>query len=249
MGQKIHPLGFRLSVNKNYRSHWFAKTSQYSQLVLEDQFLRKYLFERFHTSRISTIEIKRKVTTGRITIEITVPERFIYGKGIYALKDIKKDLKRDLKSQIKIFRAENFNLNVASNNFKKIENQKLPGNTQSIDLSIEIITLAKKHRSASFIADLLVLQFEKRKRFRPALRRAIRCYRRANVEGIKIQISGRLNGAEIARTEWIRKGRVPLQTLRADIDYSYKTAKTIYGLLGIKIWVFKGVSKKTFNPY
>lgn len=230
MGQKIHPLGFRLNITQNYRSHWFAKANQYPQLVLEDQFLRQSLSERFSDAGISTIGIQRKLDQIKIQICAARP-------GIIGGRD-KNDLellRKDLTNKIKRNRAQKNYLTVSSNNYKKTENQS----KQSVQLSIHLTKLANPNAEASFIADFLVEQLEKRIAFRRALRQAIQRSQRARVKGIKIQISGRLNGAEIARTEWTRKGRVPLQTLRADIDYSYKTAKTIYGLLGIKIWVFK----------
>lgn len=230
MGQKIHPLGFRLNITQNYRSHWFAKTSQYPQLVLEDQFLRQYLFEQFSNARISTIGIERKLD--QIKIEISAARPLVITKR---KKNGLELLRIDLINKIKKNRAQKNNLTVLSNNYKKIENQI----NQSVQLSIHLTNSANPNAEASFIADFLVEQLEQRTAFRKALRKAIQCYQRSRVRGIKIQISGRLNGAEIARTEWTRKGRVPLQTLRADIDYSYKTAKTIYGVLGIKIWVFK----------
>ena len=237
MGQKIHPLGFRIDVTQRYRSQWFVKPNQYPQIVMEDQFIRKYFFTQYPLARISTITIKRVVKVNRIAIEIVTPEVGSLGE--------KKQIKRELISKLNIFRAENYPLAISSNNFKKIENQKMPGNEQSILISINIEKSYKKYRLASFFADFLVLQFEDRVPFRKALRKVMRSYRRAhlhNVEGIKIQVSGRINGAEIARTEWTRRGRVPLHTLQADIDYSSKSAKTIYGLLGVKIWVFRGIS-------
>ena len=230
MGQKIHPLGFRLNITQNYRSHWFAKTSQYPQLVLEDQFLRQSLSERFSDAGISTIVIQRKLDQIKIEISAARPG-IIVGRDKNGLELLRKDLTNKIKKN----RAQKNSLNVSSNNYKKTENQS----KQSVQLSIHLKKLAEPNAEASFIADFLVEQLEKRIAFRRALRQAIQRSQRAKVKGIKIQISGRLNGAEIARTEWTREGRVPLQTLRADIDYSYKTAKTIYGLLGIKIWVFK----------
>lgn len=230
MGQKIHPLGFRLNITQNYRSHWFAKANKYPQLVLEDQFLRQILSTRFSDAGISTIEIQRKLDDIQIEISAARPG-IIVGRDKNGLEFLRKDLT----SKIKKNRAQKNNLTVSSNHYKKTDNQ----NKQSVQLSIHVTKLANPNAEASFIADFLVEQLEKRVPFRKALRQAIQRSQRAQVKGIKIQISGRLNGAEIARTEWTRKGRVPLQTLRADIDYSYQTAKTIYGLLGIKIWVFK----------
>ena len=238
MGQKIHPLGFRLNITQNYRSHWFAKTSQYPQLVFEDKFLRQYLSERFSDAGISTIVIQRKLDQIKIEISAARPG-IIAGRNKNGLELLRKDLTNKIKKN----RAQNNYLTMYSrashvpkpNNYMTTEIQS----KQSVQLSIHVTKLANPNAEASFIADFLVEQLEKRIAFRRALRQAIQRSQRARVKGIKIQISGRLNGAEIARTEWTREGRVPLQTLRADIDYSYKTAKTIYGLLGIKIWVFK----------
>ena len=230
MGQKIHPLGFRLNITQNYRSHWFAKAKKYPQLVLEDQFLRQILSTRFSDAGISTIEIQRKLDDIQIEISAARPG-IIVGRDKNGLELLRKDLTLRIKKN----RAQKNNLAVSSNHYKQADNQ----NKQSVQLSIHVTKLANPNAEASFIANFLVEQLEKRVPFRKALRQAIQRSQRAQVKGIKIQISGRLNGAEIARTEWTRKGRVPLQTLRADIDYSYQTAKTIYGLLGIKIWVFK----------
>ena len=116
--------------------------------------------------------------------------------------------------------------------------QKEIGNSRPI--RINVVEVARVDAESSLIADYIVQQLERRVSFRRVVRQAIQRAQRAGVEGIKIQVAGRLNGAEIARTEWTREGRVPLHTLRADIDYSYKTASTIYGILGIKVWVFKG---------
>lgn len=237
MGQKIHPLGFRLNITQNYRSHWFAKTSKYPQLVFEDKFLRQYLSERFSDAGISTIVIQRKVDQIKIEISAARPSIFV-GRNINGIELLRKDLT----SKIKKNRAQNNFLTVYNSKAPKSNNSMITEtkSKQSVQLSIHVTQLANPNAEASFIADSLVEKLEKREAFRKTLRKAIISSQRAQVEGIKIQISGRLNGAEIARTEWTRKGRVPLQTLRADIDYSYKTAKTIYGLLGIKIWVFKG---------
>lgn len=232
MGQKIHPLGFRLNITQNYRSHWFAKKSQYPQLVFEDQFLRQSLSERFSDAGISTIVIQRKLDQIKIEISAARPG-IIVGRNKSGLEPLRKDFT----NKIKKYRAQNNYLTVyvkpKSNNYTTTQSK------QSVNLSFHVTQLTDPDGEASCIADFLVKELETRAPFRRALRKAIRRSRQARVKGIKIQISGRLNGAEIARTEWTREGRVPLQTLRADIDYSYKTAKTIYGLLGIKIWVFK----------
>ena len=230
MGQKIHPLGFRLGITKKHRSQWFAKTAQYPQLVLEDSFIRQTLFEKFIDAGITHIEIQRKLDQIKIEIRAARPGILVGRDGVN-LEILRKLLEQKL-STYRLKTISGFKLsNVYS---PKSENIKT-----AIQVAIHVTKLANPDSEAGFIADFLVEQLEKRVAFRRAVRQAIQRSQRAGVSGIKIQISGRLNGAEIARSEWVREGRVPLQTLRADIDYCYKTAKTIYGLLGIKIWVFK----------
>jgi len=230
MGQKIHPLGFRLGITKKHRSQWFAKTAQYPQLVLEDSFIRQVLLQKFIDAGITHIEIQRKLDQIKIEIRAARPG-ILVGRDGANLEILRKLLEQKLST----YRLKTISGLKLSNLFSlKNENIKVP-----IQVGIHVTKLANPDSEAGFIADFLVEQLEKRVAFRRAVRQAIQRAQRAGVSGIKIQISGRLNGAEIARSEWVREGRVPLQTLRADIDYCYKTAKTIYGLLGIKIWIFK----------
>lgn len=230
MGQKIHPLGFRLGITKKHRSQWFAKTAQYPQLVLEDSFIRQLLLEKFIDSGITHIEIQRKLDQVKIEIRAARPG-ILVGRDGANLEILRKLLEQKLST----YRLKSISGSHLANLFSS-KNEHIKA---SIQVAIHVTKLANPDSEAGFIADFLVEQLEKRVAFRRAVRQAIQRAQRAGVSGIKIQISGRLNGAEIARSEWVREGRVPLQTLRADIDYCYKTAKTIYGLLGIKIWVFK----------
>ena len=238
MGQKIHPLGFRVNITQDHQSDWFAKTNHHPLVVMEDCFIRQFLFQEYHSRRITTIKIKRTLLVNQISVEITTPE-YVHSK-----EDC-KHLKRILQSKLKIFRAYNLYLNRSSSNFKIIENQSLLEEKYPLNVIIDYKLLRHKLLSASFYADMLVILFEKRTNSRKALTKVFKAYKKAtsnpniNVKGIKIQISGRINGNEIARTEWTQKGRVPLHTLRADIDYSCKAAKTIYGILGIKVWLFR----------
>lgn len=233
MGQKIHPLGFRLGITKKHRSQWFAKTAQYPQLVLEDSFIRQILLDKFVDAGITHIEIQRKLDQIKIEIRAARPGILVGRDGVNL-----EILRTLLEQKLSTYRLKNISsLKLANLDSSKKENIK-----KSIQVAIHVTKLANPDSEAAFIADFLVEQLEKRVAFRRAVRQAIQRAQRAGVSGIKIQISGRLNGAEIARSEWVREGRVPLQTLRADIDYCYKTAKTIYGLLGIKIWVFKNTS-------
>lgn len=240
MGQKIHPLGLRLGITQKHKSQWFAKTKEYPQLVIEDRFLRQIIHDKFSNAGITDIEIQRKsqLLLKKIKIKIrTARPRIIVGRKGKGLLDLRTELDQKLKS----FRSKNDFSRMG--NQPKITTEEISFQKKGdskIGITIHVTKPANPNSEAAFIAEFLVKQLEKRVRFRKALKKAMVQAEKARVEGIKIQISGRLNGAEIARSEWVREGRIPLQTLRADIDYSYQTAKTIYGLLGIKVWIFKG---------
>jgi small subunit ribosomal protein S3 len=208
MGQKTHPLGFRLGITQDHKSTWYANFNQYANVLKEDDKIRTYLNTISKTNSISNVRINRNGLNDQIQLNIET------GKPGILVGDLGKGL-------------ENLVTNI-----KKI----LPSNRQ---LTINIFEVEKVDLDASLLADLVVEQLEKRIAFRRAIREALQRAQKQNVNGIKIQVSGRLNGAEIARSEWIREGRVPLQTLRADIDYATKEAHTIYGVLGIKVWLFK----------
>ena len=208
MGQKTHPLGFRLGITQEHRSTWYANFNQYANLLEEDNLIRTYLSKLAKTASISNIQINRNGLSDQIQVNIETGRPGVLvgenGSGIKTLlSNIKKILPFNRQVTINILEVENVNLN------------------------------------ASLIGDLVVEQLEDRIAFRKAIRKAMQSALDDNVNGIKIQVSGRLNGAEIARSEWIREGRVPLQTLRADIDYATKEAHTIYGVLGVKVWLFK----------
>ena len=208
MGQKTHPLGFRLGIIQEHRSSWYSKLNQYSALLEEDNKIRTYLNKLTKQASISNIFINRNGLNDQIELNIETgrPGALVGNEGLGVQTLLKK--------------------------IKKM----LPLNRQVI---INIIEVEKVNLNASLIGDLVVKQLEDRVAFRRAIREAMQCAQEDQVSGIKIQVSGRLNGAEIARSEWIREGRVPLQTLRADIDYATKEANTIYGVLGIKVWLFK----------
>jgi small subunit ribosomal protein S3 len=208
MGQKTHPLGFRLGITQDHKSIWYANFNQYTNILKEDDKIRTYLDSVSKTNSISNVQINRNGLNDQIQLNIET------GKPGILVGDLGKGLENLL------------------NNIKKI----LPSNRQ---LTINILVVERVDLDASILGDLVVEQLEKRIAFRRAIREALQRAQKQNVKGIKIQVSGRLNGAEIARSEWIREGRVPLQTLRADIDYATKEAHTIYGVLGIKVWLFK----------
>ena len=208
MGQKTHPLGFRLGITQEHRSAWYANFSDYSSLLEEDNKIRTYLNKLAKAASISDIKINRNGSGDQIQLNIeTGRPGALVGENGLGIESLLKNIKKFL-----------------------------PNNRR---ITINIIEVEKINLNASLIADLVVKQLEDRVAFRRAIREAMQAAHEDNVSGIKIQVSGRLNGAEIARSEWIREGRVPLQTLRADIDYSNKEANTIYGVLGVKVWLFK----------
>jgi small subunit ribosomal protein S3 len=220
MGQKVHPLGFRLGITRPHYSQWFAKPKEYPELLIEDHFLRQKIVQKFSEAGIVSITIQRKVDQVQIEICAARP-RVIVTFGGQNLDRLKQYLLSNLRTRL---------------------NNSFSPTRPNIKLAISIVKLANPNTSAGFLSDFLVEQLEKRIPFRRAMKSAVQRAQRAQIKGIKIQVSGRLNGAEIARSEWLRKGQVPLQTLRANVDYSFRTANTIYGLLGIKIWTFQGSS-------
>ncbi|MCL4386273.1 MAG: 30S ribosomal protein S3 [Cyanobacteria bacterium] len=208
MGQKTHPLGFRLGITQEHKSRWYAKFNQYATILKEDDKIRTYINTISKINSIANVKINRNGMKDQIQLNIET------GKPGILVGDLGIGLENLL------------------NNIKQI----LPSNLQ---LTINIVEIEKVDLNASLLANLVAEQLERRIPFRKAIRDALQKAQKQNVNGIKIQVSGRLNGAEIARSEWIREGRVPLQTLRADIDYATKEANTIYGILGIKVWLFK----------
>lgn len=221
MGQKVHPVGFRLGITQKHQSYW-CTTPQKSSLWIQDaSFLRNYLTKTYLGAGITNIEIERRdLESPSLSIQIYAARPTLFlGRDTKGLDRLRDELVTKLQS------------------FYRKRNLADPG---QIHLSLSIKPLQEPDAHAAVLAEKLVEDLEQRKPFRRAMRQTIQRALRAGVKGIKVQISGRLNGADIARSEAVREGPVPLQTLRADIDYSSKSAKTIFGLLGVKIWVFRG---------
>lgn len=208
MGQKTHPLGFRLGITQEHKSKWYANFNQYANILQEDDKIRTYINTISQTNSIANVVINRNGLNDQIQLNIET------GKPGILVGELGSGLEKLLV------------------NIKKL----LPENRQ---LTINVFEVEKVDLNATLLADVVADQLENRVAFRRAIREALQRAQKQNVNGIKIQVSGRLNGAEIARSEWIREGRVPLQTLRAEIDYATKEANTIYGVLGIKIWLFR----------
>ena len=208
MGQKTHPLGFRLGITQEHKSGWYAKFNQYATLLKEDDQIRTYLDKLTKSASISNVTIQRNGLGNQIQLNIeTGRPGALVGEGGIGIENL-------------------------LNTIRKI----LPTDRQ---ITFNILEVEKANLNASLLADLVVKKLEERVAFRRAIREAMQNAQEDQASGIKIQVSGRLNGAEIARSEWLREGRVPLQTLRADIDYAAKEANTIYGVLGVKVWLFK----------
>lgn len=205
MGQKIHPTGFRLGVQRTWTAKWFGTNKNFASTLNEDIKVREYLKRKLSGASISKVLIERPAKNARITIFSARPGVVIGKKG----EDIEK-LRSDL------------------------------GRMMSVPVHVNIEEIRKPETDAQIIADSIAQQLEKRVMFRRAMKRAMQNAMRLGAQGIKIMSSGRLNGIEIARTEWYREGRVPLHTLRADIDYGFAEARTTYGIIGIKVWVYKG---------
>jgi small subunit ribosomal protein S3 len=274
MGQKIHPLGFRLGTTQKHRSQWFAKPKEYSNYIQEDQLIRDFIAQQLSgvgsakpaaTAKASpkgsgATKGKTSFTGGdaglsktllsrradRLLIEVHVAQpKIVTGEAGARLKELTAGIQKIQESQAS-YRAKLAYRSSILAAMENVEQLNAVEGTPSaspvappLTVSLHVVQIAQPATDATLLAQKVAQQLEKRVAFRRIMKQTIQQAREAGVEGIKIQISGRLNGAEIARREWAREGRVPLHTLRADIDYCAYPAQTIYGLLGIKIWIYK----------
>jgi len=211
VGQKTHPTGFRIGINKAHSATWFANYGTYKQVLKEDYLIRQF-FENdwkslYNKAGVAKLEIRRKINQLELLIHAARPKA------------------------INVNNEENSTFMELRNKIRKI--LKKPK-----QIRIKVIQIAKTENESLLVARSLADQLEKRVAFRKAIRQTAQRLQRSGIKGFKIQVSGRLNGAEMARAEWVREGRVPLQTLRADISYATYRAYTTYGVLGIKIWIF-----------
>lgn len=204
MGQKVHPIGFRLGVYRDWDSRWYGEKN-YAAFVHEDLRVRQFVKKRMFHAGVSRIEIERTANNVKVIIRTARPG-IIIGKRGAEIDVMKKQL------------------------------AKLTGR----EVNLEIVEIRKPDLDAQLISENVALQLERRVSFRRAMKKAVTTTLRMGGKGIKIMCAGRLGGAEIARTEWYREGRVPLHTLRADIDYGTAEARTTYGVIGVKVWVYKG---------
>ena len=213
MGQKVHPVGMRLGIVKDWSSTWYAGRRDYADYLNTDLAVRDYIRRRLAHASVSHIQIRRPARNARIVVHTARPGIVIGKKG----EDIER-LRREVSRMM------------------------------DCPVNIGVEEIRKPELDARLVAESVANQLERRIMFRRAMRRAVTNAMRLGAEGIKVMVAGRLNGAEIARSEWYREGRVPLHTLRADIDYGLAEARTTYGVIGVKVWIFKGEVEAEASP-
>ena len=204
MGQKVHPVGFRLGYTQDWRSRWFAKRD-YAELLHEDIALRDMIHQRFHHAGVSRVEIERAANKLKVDIHTARPG-IVIGRNGAEVDRLKKDIEARTSREVYV-------------NIQEVHRPEL---------------------DAQLIAENIALQLQRRVAFRRAMRRAVETAMRFGAEGIKVRCAGRLGGLEISRAEWYLQGKLPLHTLRADIDYGFAESRTTYGQIGVKVWVYHG---------
>jgi small subunit ribosomal protein S3 len=204
VGQKVHPVGFRLGINRTWNSRWFAG-SEFASFVIEDNEIRRFLRKRLSQAGISKIEIDRATDKVRLRIYTSRPGIIIGKRGV-EIENLRKEIEAKIKREV----------------------------------FVDIKEVRRPEVEAQLAAENIALQLVRRVAFRRAMKKSVASAMRFGAKGIKISCSGRLGGAEMARREWYREGRVPLHTLRADIDYGFAEAFTTYGVIGVKVTIFKG---------
>ena len=211
MGQKIHPHGFRVGVIKDWDSRWFAKDSAFGDILVEDYKLRKFIKQTLLLAGVPRIEIERNAAKVRINIHCAKPGMVI-GKGGAGIDKLRNEC----------------------------ENLINKGKKEKLSVALNIVEVRQPDLNAQLVAENIAAQLERRVSFRRCLKQAIGNAMKRGAKGIKTQVSGRLGGAEIARTEHYHEGTIPLQTIRADIDYGFAEAATTYGRIGVKVWIYRG---------
>ena len=213
MGQKVNPHGMRVGVIKDWDSKWYADKNTFSDALVEDYNIRKFLKKRLYTAGIAKIEIERAANDKVRVVIYTAKPGFVIGKGGAEIEKVRKEV------------------------------QKLT----SKNVNIDIKEIKRPDRDAQLVAENIAQSLENRVSFRRAMKQAMQRTMKSGVLGIKASVSGRLGGADIARREFYSEGTIPLQTLRADIDYGFAEAATTYGRLGVKVWIYKGEVLPTKN--
>lgn len=204
MGQKVHPVGFRIGVTRDWDSKWYAE-ADYQRFLHEDLRIRRFLKEKLKDAGVSSVTIERAANKAKVYVHAAKPG-LIIGKRAAGLDALRAEMQ----------------------------------GMSDTEVFLNIIEVRKVETDALLIAENIAAQLVKRVSFRRAMKKAVTQSRRAGAKGIKVMCAGRLGGAEMSRREWYREGRVPLHTLRADVDYGLAEAKTTYGVIGVKVWVFRG---------
>ncbi|MFL2480042.1 MAG: 30S ribosomal protein S3 [Verrucomicrobiales bacterium] len=205
MGRKVNPIGYRLAVQKDWRSKWYASEQEYTKFLHEDLKVRSYLKKKLYTAALSKIQIERAWNSLRVTLFTARPGLVIGRKG----------------AEIEIMSS------------------KISAMCAGRDVKIDIFEIKQPELDAQLVAENVAVQLERRIAFRRAMKRAIQTTMDFGADGIRIRCGGRLGGADIARAEWYKRGKVPLQTLRVPIDYGFAEARTTYGIIGVKCWINK----------
>ena len=205
MGQKVHPNGMRVGVIKDWNSKWYADSKNFSDYLVEDQKIRKYVKQKLFISGISKIEIERTAKCVKVNVYTAKPG-LVIGKGGALSEELKAELEKMINK----------------------------------DVNLNIVEVKNVDTDAQLVAENIANQLERRISFRRAMKQCMQKAMKAGALGIKTSVSGRLGGADMARTEFYKEGTIPLQTLRADIDYGFYEADTTYGKIGVKVWIYKG---------
>jgi len=208
LGQKVHPIGLRLGINKDWESTWFDEKN-YARKLQDDIIIRNYINSRLSSASVSNVEISRTAKKVVVTVHTARPG-IVIGRGGTEVENLKKELK----------------------------------NLMSYDVQVNVTEIKRPGLKSELVGQNIAQQLEKKVNYRRAIKKAIQSTMSMGAEGIRVCISGRLNGTDIARSETFREGRVPLHTLRADIDYALVEALTTYGIIGVKVWVYKGEIRK-----
>ena len=205
MGQKVHPIGFRLGINRSWDSLWFAKKGDYGKYLIEDYKIRQFIKKNIKNAGVSEVVIERSSKKCIVSIHTSRPG-FVIGKKGSDIEKIKNKISKITKDEVSV-------------NIKEIKKPEL---------------------NAYLVSENIAQQLEKRVAYRRAMKRAMQATMRLGAKGIKVCVSGRLAGNDIARSEWLREGSIPLHTLRANLDYAESEALTTYGMIGVKVWIYKG---------
>lgn len=214
MGQKVHPLSLRIGLGADWQSRWFSKKRKYRELLEQDVKLRAFIMKKLARAGFNSVKIERSANLINIIVQTARPG-LIIGRGGSGVEELKNEIKKFLRKMNPVF--------------------------DKTEVRLEIEEIKQASSRAAVIAADMAAQIEKRLPYRRVMKQVLsKAAQNKEIQGIKVMVKGRLNGAEIARKEWLKKGKIPLQTLRSNIDYAQATAYTTYGTIGIKVWVYRG---------